>query len=112
MRSMADGCSDDGARTGPAVLVFGGRPIRGIGVVEYLMPLFEYDCLSCGHQFEYLTRAAQTPSCPSCESDELRKRLSAFAVGANGTSTSAGAESVGPCGSCGDPRGPGACSMN
>jgi putative FmdB family regulatory protein len=72
------------------------------------MPLFEYDCLSCGHQFEYLTRDGQTPSCPSCESDELRKRLSAFAVGAGFSAK----ESIGPCGSCGDPRGPGSCSMN
>jgi putative FmdB family regulatory protein len=72
------------------------------------MPLFEYDCLSCGHQFEYLTRAGQTPSCPACESDELRKRLSAFAVGAGFSAK----ESIGSCGSCGDPRGPGSCSMN
>ena len=76
------------------------------------MPLFEYDCLSCGHQFEYLTRAGQTPSCPSCESDELRKRLSAFAVGANGGTGFSANESIGPCVSGGDPRGPGSCSMN
>src|SRR5437870_994814 len=91
----------------------GGCPAttRGIGDVEYPMPLFEYECRACGHQFEYLTRAGQSPACPTCQSAELQKRLSAFAVGS--TSTSAfSSQPVGPCGSCGDPRGPGACSMN
>jgi len=75
------------------------------------MPLFEYECRSCGHAFEYLTRADQSPSCPSCASRELEKRLSVFAVGAP-TASSSTQPAVGPCGACGDPRGPGACSMN
>jgi putative FmdB family regulatory protein len=77
------------------------------------MPLFEYACRACGHKFEYLTRGGQTPSCPSCASRELEKQLSVFAVGAN-TSDPASfpASAGGACGMCGDPRGPGACSMN
>jgi len=74
------------------------------------MPLFEYECRGCGHQFEYLTRDGQSPSCPSCDSVDLQKRLSVFAVGTNGGS--AAREPAGPCGTCGDRRGPGACSMN
>jgi putative FmdB family regulatory protein len=74
------------------------------------MPLFEYDCRGCGHQFEYLTRDGQSPSCPSCEGHDLQKRLSVFAVGANGESASPRRE-AGPCGTCGDPRGPGSCAM-
>jgi putative FmdB family regulatory protein len=92
---------------------FGPASTPTIGDVEYLMPLFEYECRGCGRQFEYLTRAGQSPACPSCASAELEKRLSAFAVGAGGSSASfSDARPMGPCGSCGDPRGPGACSMN
>jgi putative FmdB family regulatory protein len=74
------------------------------------MPLFEYECLGCGHQFEFLARSDRTPSCPTCESLDLRKLLSVFAVAANG-SASAPRPSPGPCGACGDPRGPGSCAM-
>ena len=76
------------------------------------MPLYEYACRSCGREFEYLTRADQTPSCPSCSSTELEKQLSVFAVSGGTDSSRAAAPTVGPCGACGDPRGPGACSMN
>jgi putative FmdB family regulatory protein len=96
---------DDLAGLGPAAT-------RAIGDVQYPMPLFEYECRTCDHQFEYLTRAGQLPTCPACGSAELQKRLSAFAVGASTASTAAAAAPMGPCGSCGDPRGPGACSMN
>jgi len=77
------------------------------------MPLFEYECRGCGHHFEYLTRDGQSPSCPACAGDDLQKLLSVFAVGANG-GKAAGSRAMGPspCGTCGDPRGPGACSMN
>jgi putative FmdB family regulatory protein len=75
------------------------------------MPLFEFECRACGHHFEYLTRDGRSPACPSCEGEDLQKLLSVFAVGPNGgqSSTRDAAES---CGMCGDPRGPGACSMN
>jgi putative FmdB family regulatory protein len=76
------------------------------------MPLFEYACRSCGRQFEYLTRADQTPECPACASTELEKKLSTFAVNAGGGSAPRFQGPAGPCGACGDPRGPGACSMN
>ena len=52
----------------------------GISRVEYLMPLFEYECRGCGRHFEYLTRNGQSPSCPACKSDDLQKLLSVFAV--------------------------------
>jgi putative FmdB family regulatory protein len=78
------------------------------------MPLFEYECRGCGRQFEYLTRGGQSPSCPSCESANLQKLLSVFAVSTNGgTSDPAPFPSAGgACGSCGDPRGRGSCSIN
>jgi putative FmdB family regulatory protein len=75
------------------------------------MPLFEYACRTCGRRFEYLTREGQAPSCPACTSVELEKQLSVFAVS---TTASSPARTAGPapCGACGDPRGPGSCSIN
>jgi putative FmdB family regulatory protein len=74
------------------------------------MPLFEYQCQSCSSKFELLVRGSETPECPSCRSTDLEKRLSVFAAHANGSSRAASAPA--PCGACGDPRGPGACSIN
>jgi putative FmdB family regulatory protein len=75
------------------------------------MPLFEFACRECGNKFEYLTRAGQSPACPSCHSADLEKQLSVFAVNA-GSASAAPIRATGPCGACGDPRGPGACSIN
>ncbi len=74
------------------------------------MPIFEYVCLECNHRFELLVLGSTVPACPSCKTTKLQKQFSAFGVGATeGWTPSSGA---GPCGSCGDPRGPGACSLN
>ena len=75
------------------------------------MPLFEYECRGCGRHFEYLTRDGQSPSCPACKGSDLQKLLSVFAV-SGGSAEKFASPAGGPCGSCGDPRGPGACSMN
>ena len=72
------------------------------------MPIFEYICRECRHHFEALVFGDEKAVCPKCESKRLEPQLSVFAV----TTKSASAPvSGGPCGSCGDPRGPGACSM-
>jgi putative FmdB family regulatory protein len=76
------------------------------------MPLFEYECRGCGAHFEHLTREGQSPSCPSCQGADLQKMLSVFAVRAGVRNDPAPFPAAGPCGSCGDPRGPGSCSMN
>ena len=45
------------------------------------MPLYEYRCLGCGHQFEVLVmRASHAIACPSCASDTVERLLSMFAV--------------------------------
>src|SRR5262252_6444413 len=77
--------------------------------LEYPMPLFEYECRGCGKQFEYLTRADQTPSCPACHGVELQKLLSVFAAQSDSPAKSFKSMPPEPCGSCGDPRGAGAC---
>ncbi|PIV90138.1 transcriptional regulator [Candidatus Gracilibacteria bacterium CG17_big_fil_post_rev_8_21_14_2_50_48_13] len=48
------------------------------------MPIFDYSCHECNHQFEHLALpAAKEPleiACPSCASLKVQKRLSAPAV--------------------------------
>jgi putative FmdB family regulatory protein len=44
------------------------------------MPIYEYKCRACGHQFETLVRTSSTPDCPSCQSVDLERVLSAPAV--------------------------------
>jgi putative FmdB family regulatory protein len=68
------------------------------------MPIFEYVCNDCNHQFEALVYGKQKAACPKCQSKELAPQLSVFAVSAKGSSSPA--PSGGACGACGDPRGP------
>jgi putative FmdB family regulatory protein len=76
------------------------------------MPLFEYACRSCDREFETLVRASETPECPACGGTDLERRLSVFAAHTNGNGGADAMPAVGACGRCGDPRGPGACSLN
>ena len=40
------------------------------------MPIFEYVCKVCDHQFEALIRSKTIPKCPTCDSADLEKLLS------------------------------------
>jgi putative FmdB family regulatory protein len=71
------------------------------------MPIYEYACRACGHEFETLVRASETPNCASCNSAELEKKLSVFA-----SQSAKAAPAMSACGTCGDPRGPGSCAIN
>ena len=73
------------------------------------MPIFEYACRECGAEFDALIQGSATVACPSCESAELEKKLSSFAVAGRAASER---EPIGPCGTCGDPRGAGACALD
>jgi len=44
------------------------------------MPIYEYSCRSCAHQFEALVRSAKVPVCPQCQSEDLERLLSLPAV--------------------------------
>ena len=45
------------------------------------MPIHDFHCRSCGHEFEGLVRPQDPPiTCPSCKSGDLEKLLSGFAV--------------------------------
>jgi putative FmdB family regulatory protein len=74
------------------------------------MPIFEYICKECKHEFEALVYGSEKTECPACHSKKLEPQLSVFAV-ATKTSSAPSMTSPGPCGRCGDPRGPGACAM-
>jgi putative FmdB family regulatory protein len=75
------------------------------------MPIFEYECASCGTEFETLMRSSSPPpECPGCHGTELRKKLSAFAAITG--AASARAELPAPCQGCANPGGPGACGFN
>jgi putative FmdB family regulatory protein len=76
------------------------------------MPIYEYACKDCQHEFEALVYGSQKAACPKCASKKLAPKLSVFAVAAPGTASKPTPRASGGCGSCGDPRGPGACSMN
>ena len=73
------------------------------------MPIFEYVCEKCQHEFEALVFGNEKAACPKCHSKKLEPQLSVFA--AQSKSGAASMPTSGACGSCGDPRGPGACSM-
>jgi putative FmdB family regulatory protein len=75
------------------------------------MPIFEYICQECEHEFEALVYGSQKAVCPKCHSKKLSPQLSVFGISAKGSSSTS-RPSAGPCGSCGDPRGPGSCSLN
>jgi putative FmdB family regulatory protein len=44
------------------------------------MPLFDFHCRTCGHDFEALVRPQHVPACPKCQGQDLEKQLSSFAV--------------------------------
>jgi len=52
------------------------------------MPIFDFACDKCGHQFEKLVIRSDSPSpnCISCESDQVSKQVSApaFRLGGSG----------------------------
>jgi putative FmdB family regulatory protein len=78
------------------------------------MPLYEYRCGDCRERFEQFVVDSTEVVCRGCGSPQVQKLLSVFAVGGEKSrSAAAAAESAAQgCGSCGDPRGPGSCSMD
>ena len=64
------------------------------------MPIYGYDCNSCGHEFETLVRSSDKPVCPSCGSADLKKQLSLIASPAKGGSDGAPSCESGGAGGC------------
>jgi putative FmdB family regulatory protein len=56
------------------------------------MPLFDFSCRECGHQFEAFVRK-QEPACPKCKSGDLERLMSLPAVRTEGTKQKTRAQS-------------------
>ena len=43
------------------------------------MPIYEYRCADCGHEFETIQKVSEEPlsTCPDCGKDTLKKKVSA-----------------------------------
>jgi putative FmdB family regulatory protein len=76
------------------------------------MPIFEYRCQSCGNLFEKIVYGAAVASCPSCGGADLEKLISSFAVSSASSAESRSFDTPAACGTCGDPRGAGACTLD
>ena len=63
------------------------------------MPLYEYACPACRHEWESLLDRwdAPAPTCPACGASRSKRKLSKFAVVA--TPATASRSTPGPCGS-------------
>jgi putative FmdB family regulatory protein len=72
------------------------------------MPIYEYNCSDCGHQFESLVRSNDVPQCPNCQSNHLEKLLSVFSTA---TPSPQAALPPSPCGACPNANGPGGCAF-
>lgn len=70
------------------------------------MPIFEYRCGACGHEFEKIVRSGQPVACASCGSTDLEKKVSLFAARMDGRGVSGGHAkhcstcAGGHCGTC------------
>lgn len=51
------------------------------------MPIYEYRCQACGHQFDKLQKVSDTPlkTCPSCGKETLHKLISPAGFQLKGT---------------------------
>jgi putative FmdB family regulatory protein len=64
------------------------------------MPLYEFECLKCGTDFEKLvlrTADAEGLSCPDCGGIELEQKVSAFST----ASSASGASATSACATAG-----------
>jgi putative FmdB family regulatory protein len=48
------------------------------------MPIYDYRCRTCGHEFELVVLKSTVVACPSCQAADLEQLLSGFAVSSDG----------------------------
>lgn len=39
------------------------------------MPIFDFQCVECGHRFEELVRGAEAPTCPKCSARNAERQF-------------------------------------
>ena len=61
------------------------------------MPIYEYACQDCGHEFEFLVRNNETACCPSCGRTRLAKRFSVPAAHTGAGEPACAARDAGAC---------------
>ena len=62
------------------------------------MPIYEYNCDKCGHEFEELVMSASEKiSCPACKSRKVKKRMSAASFKSGGSFSSSAGSSCSGC---------------
>ena len=110
-------CPDTGGNhAGPQGGGGGWRGAPGRGGTGYTLPvpIFQYVCRACDHPFEELVFGSEEPACPECQAEDAEKQFSTFASPSSTPDlpppAALGGMGPGACGTCGDPRGPGACS--
>ncbi len=62
------------------------------------MPIYEFKCKECGHEFELIMRASankEEVTCPKCHAKNPERLMSAFSAG---TSSSGGFSASSSCG--------------
>ena len=67
------------------------------------MPIYEYVCDRCGHEFEKLVfNSSEKIGCPKCKARKVSRKMSAFAFSSGGKFKSTASSSCGSCssGSC------------
>lgn len=66
------------------------------------MPIYEFVCSGCQHQFEELCRnSEEKPKCPQCASAEVKRKFSSFATkGVSNKGASGGSSSGHSCSGC------------
>ncbi len=66
------------------------------------MPIYEYRCNKCGHNFEYLVFGKTDPECPSCNSRKVGRLISACGFITKGSSgeTIKSSASASSCSGC------------
>jgi putative FmdB family regulatory protein len=67
------------------------------------MPIYEYTCDACRHEFETLVRGAEQPNCPQCGGSRLQKLFSVPAAH-SGSSRDLPVCEAPRAGGCGLPR--------
>ncbi len=74
------------------------------------MPIYEYVCRKCGHEFEVLVRGEEKPACPACGRGNLARQMSVPAAHTAATAPPCPAKEAGAC----DVRGcgGGGCGLN
>lgn len=75
------------------------------------MPLYEFVCTRCPTRFEALAKVGEVPPCPACGAKKPERLISAASTPKSSVAAARHMKPVLPagCGTCGDPRGPGAC---